>query len=594
MTKATSEHRRVAAVGVLAPAPRTFRIALVIILAVCTVAIAGVASAALDRDLPPSPRSVQASHGETGTVATVGWAPASPKSGVVGFRVWRAEGGGEFVPVGSVSAVATSFADRAGAPGTAYRYRVTAVDADGLESVPSAQSATITAEWSLSPHIGRRLGNPGAPTCRLCHVSHSAEASVALLRADGVRVGQLGVCYRCHDGTGADADIAAGTSDSFGLASGHSLEALPEGGDVTNACGDCHHLHGDSASQPGLLARAVRHSSLGTRPVAGSVSLCLACHDDEDSWFVGENGPYPSRAQAPKDGLGYPLFGTFPGPAVYTDPAKNPHASNPAVKGSGREKGDCLFCHAAHRGPNRYDGLRALYRPSSAETLEADRVSGAYAALCFMCHGGSRPSFLATLPTDIRRFAVWGGKNAGHRVQAAGAAIPAGAALPCYECHNPHGSASGYALEVVAATAPGEATLVGDADGEIVMGPRATPVDVRRFCLTCHTTADSASGWDGRSMRPVKAGAKVIGIDRTGPGAVLRLPDLKAHRDAETRSCYACHGSDYSAANSFNVHNPTFGKPPGEAQCDVCHDGAPSGAGTGSGEASASAEASGS
>ncbi len=583
MTPVTDPEVSAGATGAITS--RGYALALVVFAAAVLLATAGLAAASLARQEPPAPRSIQASAGQTGTVAVVSWAPPSQRAGVVAHRVWRADSDGVFAPVGSVSAEATSFADRSGVPGASYSYRVTAVDADGVESPPSLRTATITVQWTVSPHVGDRLGAGGVVTCRLCHVSHAAESGVALLREDSVRVGQLGICYRCHDGSGAKADVANGPYDSFALASGHTLEALADGGDQTNECGDCHHLHGSAAERPGLAARVVTHSSIGTRAVEGRVSLCLACHDDEASWFTFKNGAYPSRAQAPVDGSGYPLLGTFPGPRVYRDAAKNPHASIPAAPREGRERGDCLYCHAAHRGPSRYDGLKALFRPSTPETLDADRESGAYAALCFMCHGGSRPSYLATIPTDIKRFALGGGRNAGHRVQASGAALPVGAALPCYECHNPHGSAAPVAgLEVVAVVAPGRSVLVGDEPGEIVMGPSATPADVRRFCLTCHTTADSAMGWDGRAMSAVAPGARVLGIERTSFGAVLRLPDIRAHRLAETRSCYECHGADYSAANSFNVHNPTFGKPPGEVQCDVCHSSAPSGSGAASDE----------
>ena len=47
-----------------------------------------------------------------------------------------------------------------------------------------------------------------------------------------------------------------------------------------------------------------------------------------------------------------------------------------------RQKGDCLYCHAAHRGANKYDGLLTTYTVPAQSTLEADREDGAFAALC--------------------------------------------------------------------------------------------------------------------------------------------------------------------------------------------------------------------
>lgn len=561
-----------------------YRSVLLVAVVVGVALAAGAAIGENERYLPPSPSGVTASRGTTGTVAVVTWQRATAGSGVVSYRVWRSEDGGEYAPVGGVGSSVATFTDRAGLTGASYRYRVTALDADGAESPPSAVTATVTVGWVLSPHLRPEPAKRNTTRCRACHVSHSSEAS-ALLRADEARSGQIAVCYRCHDGTPGATDVAAGARDSFSLASGHSLEGTAsEAADMTNDCGACHELHADASVSPRLRPRAIVRAAVGTRVVSGSVSWCLACHDQAASWFTDKyDDPYPSRATAAVDGQGYPLYGTFPGPAVYLDTARNPHASIAANAEAGRERGDCLYCHAAHRGPSRYDGLRALFRPTSAETLDADRATGAYAALCFMCHGGARPAFLATTPTDIRRYVLSGSRNAGHRVQTAGGRLPVGAALPCYVCHDPHGSAaSRFGLAVVAVTGPASATLVGDAPREIVLGADASGVDVRNFCLTCHTTSDTAAGWDGASLRPVESGAAFEGIDRATFDAVLRLPDLKAHEQADIRSCYECHREDYSRADSFNIHNPTYGRPSDATQCDTCHEAAPGAeAGTG-------------
>ena len=75
-----------------------------------------------------------------------------------------------------------------------------------------------------------------------------------------------------------------------------------------------------------------------------------------------------------------------------------------------RDQGDCLYCHAAHRGANAYDGLKATFRPTTAATLAADQTQGTYASLCFTCHGGVTPSGFATAPVDIKRFVTSGGR----------------------------------------------------------------------------------------------------------------------------------------------------------------------------------------
>jgi hypothetical protein len=74
----------------------------------------------------------------------------------------------------------------------------------------------------------------------------------------------------------------------------------------------------------------------------------------------------------------------------------------------------------------------------------------------------------------------------------------------------------------------------------------------------------------------VPSGATVLGIDRVNAGAVLHLPTLpngiKGHALADTTySCYLCHGDDFTASNSVNVHNPASGESPGGIPCYTCH-----------------------
>lgn len=552
--------------------PRNLVIAAVFVAAL--VAVAGTATGTSENSAPGAPAGVTASRGTTGTVAVVTWQTASASSGVVSYRVWRAEDRSGFSPVASVRGA--TYTDRAGVPGSSYRYQVTACTARGAESLPSAATATITVEWTVSPHARPRSSAQITNYCGICHVPHASDTTDAALRPSILDRTATSICSRCHDGSGAVTNITSGPVDSFALASGHTLEGVGEaGGDLTDSCDGCHHVHGDAASQTALKPASITGPVIGTRTVgAGANAWCFACHDDRGSWYAQKFGaPYPSRASGARDPQGYPLSGTFPGPGVYGDEAANEHAAIPASADAGMDRGDCLFCHAAHRGVSRYDGLRASYRPSDPRTLADDQASGAYAALCFICHGGSRPSYLATVPVDVKRYVTSGSRNAGHRVISDGAALPFGSPLPCYDCHDPHGSrASAFGLEVRTATGPGAPTVIGDSAGEIVMGPGATATDVRRFCLSCHTTSDTGKGWNGSAMAPVSAGALVEGVDRVSFDGVLRLPDQSAHCEVDPRSCYDCHGGSYETADSFNVHNPNPGRPTGEAQCDTCHD----------------------
>jgi hypothetical protein len=209
-----------------------------------------------------------------------------------------------------------------------------------------------------------------------------------------------------------------------------------------------------------------------------------------------------------------------------------------------REQGDCLYCHAAHCGANAYDGLVTTYTVPTQATLSSDRSDGSYAALCFSCHGGVRPDGFGTTPVDIKQFATAPGGSGGHSIVSSDAALPVGSPLPCFECHNAHGSARGNLAQI--SDERGASLSTTDAAG------------VRRFCFTCHATSDTAAGWDSDNgtYKPVSSADKIVGVPRNG--GVLVLPDEAAHAESSSESCYNCHGNDYGSGGN-NVHNPGGG-----------------------------------
>ncbi len=117
--------------------------------------------------------------------------------------------------------------------------------------------------------------------------------------------------------------------------------------------------------------------------------------------------------------------------------------------------------------------------------------------------------------------------------------LPVGAPLPCYECHNPHGSERG------------NGSLISDALGAGL--DTSTTAGVRTFCFTCHTTSDTLSGWSSQTATytAVSATDTVVGLRRdggVGGGAnVLHLPTtVAAHAQGDAVSCYDCHGNSYA------------------------------------------------
>ena len=389
-----------------------------------------------------------------------------------------------------------------------------------------------------SPHITSAVDTS---RCAACHSSHAAGAQ-PLLRRISVAGEPVNACVACHDGSDPEAaNITTGTPDSFALASGHSLTEPTAGSAKIEACATCHNTHGavetDGRMLPAKTINGVTVTSAGPQ-------LCMACHDAGDSWF----GPgYPSTSSPTRNAAGYPVSGTWTGPATYASPT-NAHRLLPETTvtvGAGspqpREQGDCRYCHASHRGGNAYDSLLTTFTVPTDTTLSADKSDGAYADLCFGCHGGVKPAGFATAPTDIRSFATSSSPSAGHSIVTSGGLLPVGSPLPCFECHNPHGSNRD------------NSRLISDERGASL--ETSTSTGVRRFCFTCHTTSGTATGWDSAAgdYATVSSGEQVVGIPRDG--GVLHLSARDGHAQGDSASCYDCHGNAYTVGGS-NVHNP--------------------------------------
>ncbi len=53
-----------------------------------------------------------------------------------------------------------------------------------------------------------------------------------------------------------------------------------------------------------------------------------------------------------------------------------------------------------------------------------------------------------------------------------------------------------------------------------------------------------------------------MGLSRVSESGALRLPAVTGHAEADTQSCYDCHGDDYTQADGINVHSPGTGSVP--------------------------------
>lgn len=433
--------------------------------------------------------------------------------------------------------------DEDGIPGQSYHYAVSAMDAEGEESARSAPAGPVRSAWTRSPHGGSVAGSP---LCGTCHASHAAGSERSVLRRTGAGAEtEVTLCLSCHDGQGgASADVRSGPGGfATAAGSGHRMGVSGLAGALTRTCSSCHSPHKDASEHPKLPASVVNGKSAGR---AGN-EWCLACHDADASWF-GEG--YPATSAPLRAGNGYPVAGTFPGPATYADPSRNAHARIPSGEGTADEAGGCLACHEPHRSSAPYDGLRGALRPSTAATAAEDGRTGAFAEACFRCHGDGAPEAVTGAAADVRAAYAGGG---GHRIRTAGGTLPAGAPMPCYDCHNPHGSSRG------------NAGLLSDELGG-GLDP-STPEGYRAVCLSCHTSTDGEV-WDSDDGRYVAVGAQTVeGLRRDGTGGgALRLSDIPGHGSADTGACSACHGGPHDPASRVSEGAQEVGANAGPAE----------------------------
>ncbi len=150
---------------------------------------------------PQVPADVQAPSTPAGLGATAGtnqvalsWSASTDNVGVTGYRVYRSSGGGAYVQVAAPSG--TSYTDSGLTNGTAYSYKVAAVDAAANVS-PQSGAATATPADTQAPSVPAGLG----ATAGDAQVSLSWSASTDNVGVTGYRV------YRSSGG-GAYVQIA--------------------------------------------------------------------------------------------------------------------------------------------------------------------------------------------------------------------------------------------------------------------------------------------------------------------------------------------------------------------------------------------------
>ncbi len=236
----------------------------------------------------------------------------------------------------------------------------------------------------------------------------------------------------------------------------------------------------------------------------------------------------------------------WPGRVVWENSLFSPHYADqdmPVKDWFGY--GSCDNCHNPHGTVAPHDMLDTTYSgiTGSQLGLEAENY-----ALCLECHRVDGPVGMDDTSRTIAYYydrSINPNASSGHGITTGGGYVTSGMRLPCYDCHNPHGSIGYGGLGgnnyLLSDQRPGWYGLTDI---------RNDNAQVRRFCFGCHPSSDGvaqADAIEGLTLPPLPA-------------------SVTEHTAASTEHCYECHGRDYSTPTANNVHNPGIG-----GSCVACH-----------------------
>jgi hypothetical protein len=323
-------------------------------------------------------------------------------------------------------------------------------------------------------------------------------------------------------------------------------------------CSQCHPQHGDPWTGTAYFRSLFTENTnslafwdLGDADCHGGRPINYPLRESDR---IPDTGPDPGYFEANTGGVrraGVELRGRWPGEAVYTNSATtpdgrfiSPHAQDPDMpRRDASGEGLCLNCHDPHGTGSQRDLLVATYGGIGGHQGNAPPPEYAH---CLACHGSGGPPAMELENRFIEDYydAGLNGERAGHQIRKSHdiaiswpAHIQVGDRLPCYDCHNPHGSRGNDGAQpngfLLSDQRPGWNGLTDTMND---------PAQARRFCLGCHIASDGIAG------------------SQTVEGIVMNtLPDEPEHHSTATRSCHDCHGRDYSSPTGNNVHNPAEG-----------------------------------
>ena len=318
-------------------------------------------------------------------------------------------------------------------------------------------------------------------------------------------------------------------------------------------CSQCHTLHdGESPKDFSLFTENTN-------------SLCYAgnsCHlNTPPGYPAGETDRMPESSSYPGY-FEYNSGGTkikgennrkrWPGQVVFENPNTwmagkyySPHRNDPDMpKKDASNYGLCRNCHNPHGASNYFDMLDTAYL-----NIQGAQIGGRPSnyQLCFECHSTTGPADMDQENKYIADYydqSVNNDQQSGHQIKTTQGYVTAGDKLPCYDCHNPHGSRGNDGVNP-------NAYLISDqrSDWSGLDSTKTSNYQVRKFCFGCHKSSDNQGGGE---VEGITMSAITSGID--------------AHNYSHSTHCYDCHGGDYSGPTSRNIHHPSPG-----GDCVTCH-----------------------
>lgn len=340
----------------------------------------------------------------------------------------------------------------------------------------------------------------------------------------------------------------------------HGVDRLQTSPPTVGQCTQCHRPHDNDGAtpEPVLLfdenANQLCYSAGGAN---GCHAALPAGYPVTEADRMPESAPAPGYFEANSGGARLPGVlqrRRWTGAAVFEDARSfapdrfySPHRNDldmPRLDDG--DHGLCLNCHDPHQGQSEHDLLRKVYQPWGGTW---PRRAAVRLAACLDCHGPTGPLGMEEENRLIAGYydaALNADGNAGHAIRKNSrialswpAHIRAGDPMPCFECHNPHGSRGHDGVNpngfLLSDQRPGWSGLTAT---------RSDAAQSRRFCLGCHIPADGVPG-------TIDVGGIVMNT----------LSDRGPHRSSASQGCFHCHGADYSDPQGFNVHHPSTGGP---------------------------------